>query len=935
MHGRSRGRSVQHLAAICCGLVLTATAPARTLPGQSSIHRTPPPVARAVRRTGPITIDGRLDEPDWAAAPAITEFRQTDPVEGAPATQRTEVRILYDATALYIGARMVDALGAHGVRSRLVRRDQQLDLDNGNASQLTSDKLTIILDPYHDHLTRAVFEVNPSGVFGDALGAGGSNLDASWDPVWEEATRLDSAGWTAEIRIPFSQLRFTAHDTAQIWGLQILRRIDRLNERDEWAFARKNEDNGPATYGHLTDLVLPHPPRQLEILPYVSAATEGNAANFGVPLNHVHQNDYRTGGDVQYLLGSNLTLDATINPDFGEVEVDPAVVNLSAFETFFPEKRPFFVSGAGAFDFGRFNCYFCSNVESMSLFYSRRIGRYPALGDYYSSIAAYTNIPANTTILGAAKITGRTQSGYTVGVLDAVTSQEDGAYSMAPDSASHRVPMEPLSNYFVARVRRDIDDGATTVGGILTSTTRDLDSPILGDSLHRYAEAAGGDFVTTWAARHYSLMGNLAVSDVGGTPQSILLTEESSAHYFQRPDRRNVGGGLFGDRLDSTATSMRGYGGYLRLGKDNGNWLWETATNVRSPGFEVNDLSYLRRADYIWNNANVARQWTVPGSWYRSIFAVTGGQMQHNSDGDRTDLQGQTFLNVQFLNYWNVFGYYIYHPTVMDDALLRGGPVVKRHGYQDAALGLNSDARQALVVTAFVEGNVGVDEPSQEITPRVTALIKPASNVSFTFGPTLDLNRTNQQYDTAVATPGYALFYGTRYVFANLDQVTLSLDTRVSLAFTPNLTLDIYAQPFFASGHYYAFKQFNHPRELGKSVYGVDVGSIRRQSDGTYCIDPIGPAAAAVPVCDGAQSTPGAFAIADPDFNTRSLRGNLVLRWEYRPGSTAYFVWQQTRSDDNVYGPVGNFALGRDQGYLSRAPADNVFLIKLDWWKGW
>jgi hypothetical protein len=354
---------------------------------------------------------------------------------------------------------------------------------------------------------------------------------------------------------------------------------------------------------------------------------------------------------------------------------------------------------------------------------------------------------------------------------------------------------------------------------------------------------------------------------------------------------------------------------------------------VRSPGFEVNDLSYMQRADYIWNDANLARQWTVPGSWYRSIFTVAGGQIQHNYDGDRTMLQGHGFFNVQFHNYWNVFGYHIYRPTVMDDELTRGGPVVKRNGEQDAAVGLNTDARRSVVLSAFVEGNAGLSEPSQELTPHVTALFKPTSSVSITFGPSLDLNRSSQQYDTSVVAPGYTLFYGTRYIFANIDQVTLSLDTRISVAFTPTLALDVYAQPFFASGHYYAFKQFDHPRQLHQSVYGIDVGSIS-EGDGEYCIDPTGPAASARPVCDGPDATPGAFAILNPDFNTRSLRGNAVLRWEYRPGSTIYFVWEQTRYDDNLYGPVGNFALGRDEGYLSRAPPDDVFLIKLDWWVG-
>ena len=404
-------------------------------------------------------------------------------------------------------------------------------------------------------------------------------------------------------------------DSIQTWGLQVVRTVDRLNERDWWAYSHRNENNGPATNGHLIGLALGHPPRQFEVVPYVSNSLEGNAANAGNPLLPIYKDRPEAGADIKYLVTSNMTLDATINPDFGQVDLDPAVINLTAFETYFPEKRPFFISGSGAFDFGGFNCFFCSNVSSLSLFYSRRIGRSPLAARelLLRSVAAYTDVPNNTAILGATKLTGRTAGGLTVGALDAVTNQENGSYVVAPDKdARHTVPMEPLSNYMVARVKKDLGDGATEIGGIVTSTVRDLDSPILADSLHRHAEAAGGDFITTWDHRHYSLMGSAALSDVAGTPQSILLTEESSAHYFQRPDRGFEGGGLFASRLDSAATSLRGYGGYLRLAKDNGDWLWETATNIRSPGFEVNDLSFMGWSDYVWNSANIARQWTVP-----------------------------------------------------------------------------------------------------------------------------------------------------------------------------------------------------------------------------------------------------------------------------------------------------------------------------------
>ncbi len=867
------------------GLALLA---APRLPAQSPAgamgHAHPVPSVRAAIRHGDIRLDGRLDEAAWAAASPITVFRQTQPDEGAPATQRTEVRILYDATAIYVGARMYDSLGPRGVRTRVVRRDQQIDLDNGNFSQLTSDKLTIILDPFHDHLTRAVFEINPSGVKGDALGAGGSVLDPSWDPTWEAATRIDSAGWVAELRIPLSQLRFTPGDNPQTWGLQVIRTIDRLNERDAWAFARKTENTGPASYGHLTDLVIGHAAGDLEITPYVSGTTQGWAAYRGDPVNHLRQDQAAAGVDLSTTLGSSLRLDATINPDFGQVEVDPAIINLSASETFLPEKRPFFIAGSGAFDFGGFACNFCSRVNPMGLFYSRRIGRPPELADYYGNTYTFSDIPTATTILGASKLTGRTPSGYTVGVLDAVTNQESGAVAMSPDSARTTVPVEPLSNYLVARVKRDLGSGATVVGGMFTSVIRNSSNAVLNDSLHRHAEAAGADFKTTWNDQRYSLMGSAAISNVGGTPASILLTEMSSAHYFQRPDRSVVSDGLFRTRFDSASTSLQGYSGYLRLGKDNGAWLWEAETNVRSPGFEANDLAYMPHADFIWNLATIERQWTVPTTWYRRLFVLAGGQTQYNFEGDQTGRQGQTWMGIDLPNYWSIRAFFVEQPTFMDDQLTRGGPVEKHRGYRDAALYASTDSRKWLVFQGQLEALFGMDQYYQEMLPQLSVLIKPLPSVALTFGPSADIDHTGQQYDTAVAAAHYPLFSGTRYVFASINEATLSLDTRASIAFTPTLTLDVYAQPFFGSAHYYAFKQFDHPRQLPMSVYGIGVGSIARQENGNYCIDPAGSPGSDVPVCGTAAPTPGAFAITNPDFNTRSLRGNAVLRWEWHPG---------------------------------------------------
>ena len=885
--------------------------------GSSSVHPTPPPAAAAVRSSGRVAIDGRLDEPAWRAAHVITAFRQFQPTEGAPATLPTEVRILYDDQALYVGARMSDPLGRRGVRAPLARRDQLLDANgnNGSFNSLTTDKLVVILDPYHNHIDEALFEVNPAGVRGDQF-----NGDDSWDPVWEVATRVDSAGWTAEMRIPYSQLRF-GRAPVQTWGLQILRYVDRLNERDMWAFWRRNEAGGPAFFGHLTDLHIGAQPRQVEVLPYVVSRQKYEHVAAGDPFHSRSDTHIAAGGDLKYLLTSNLTLDATFNPDFGQVEVDPATLNLSAYETFYSEKRPFFISGSSAFRFGGMNCMFCSNTSGLGVFYSRRIGRPPQLDGHVTDNAAFADAPGNTAILGAAKVTGRTAGGYTVGILDALTNRETARYVTTAGGPELTQVVEPLTNYFVGRVRRDLGGGATSIGGVFTSTARRIDGDsVVAARLHAHAEAAGFDWRHAWHRREYNWMGSLVVSNVAGTPAAIARTERSSAHYFQRPDRRVRSDGLFGTRYDTTATALRGYGLYTRVAKENGNWLWEIAQNWRSPGFEVNDLAYLSRADYRWMNFNVGRQWTVPSRWYRNVVILAGAQQQFNYDGLRTDQQAQVYFGTELPNYWNVRAFVIHRPTTDDDELTRGGPVVKRTGYDYGELTVSTDPRGRAVLDLNVGGGRRLDLGGGRFSIQPGIAFKPAASVFVQFSPSYIRDEDPTQYVTAVADSTAAAFYGTRYVFASIRTHILSLDTRVNWTFTPNLTLQVFAQPFFASGGYASFGEFAAPRVVRKLVYGRDVGTITRDAAAaTYTVDP-----------DGAGPA-GSFTFADPNFAYRSLRGNAVLRWEYRPGSTVYFVWSQERSGSDA---TGTFDFGRARSALFRDRPTNVFQVKVNYWLG-
>jgi hypothetical protein len=703
--------------------------------------------------------------------------------------------------------------------------------------------------------------------------------------------------------------------------MQIWRYVDRLNERDMWSYWRHNESGGPPFFGHLTGIMVNDRPKQVELLPYVVSRDQFKYASPGDPYHSKSDAKVSVGGDLKYLLTSNLTLDATFNPDFGQVEVDPASLNLSAYETFYDEKRPFFIAGRSAYGFGGMSCMFCSNTSNLGLFYSRRIGRAPQLNGYVDNIAAYDDTPDNATILGAAKVTGRTAGGYTVGVLDAVTNKQTARYVTTPGGPELQQTVEPLTNYFVGRVKKDLNQGATTVGVIATSTARQMSDSIVSDRLRSHAEAFGIDWNHSWHHHDYTWMGSVAASNVAGSTSAIAATERSSAHYFQRPDRRVSSDGLFGARYDTLATTMRGYGFYTRLAKDNGDWLWEVTQNWRSPGFEVNDLSYLSRADYKWMNANISRQWATPGRWYQNATVVAGGQQQYNYDGDLTDQQQQAFVGIEFLNYWNLRTFAIHHPTTLDDRLTRGGPVVKRAGYDFGHFEVSTDARGTAVWDVSIEGAKGIDANTHTFTFSPGVGIKPATNIFVSLNPTFNSDESEAQYVKTVSDPTATAFYGNRYVFGYVRTRTLSLDTRVNWTFTPNLTLQLFAQPFIASGAYSSFREFAAPRTVKKVVYGKDMGTITRSADGsTYTVDP-----------DGAGGPAQSFTFGNPDFTQRSLRGTAVLRWQYRPGSTVFFVWTQERSGSD---DVGNFDFSRERAAMFRDRPTNVFQIKVNYWLG-
>jgi hypothetical protein len=876
---------------------------------QPAAHPTAVPVARAVRAADRISIDGKIDEAAWRAATPITEFRQSRPDDGKPSALTTEVRFLYDDEALYVAARMSEPQGKAGIRAPLARRDQLLasNGDNGSFNSLTTDKIAIAIDPYHNHLDQIWFEINPAGVRGDQ-----QNGDGSWDPVWEGAAAIDDGGWTAEMRIPYSQLRFS-RDSIQSWGLQVIRVADRLNEQSMWSYRRRDESGGPPFYGHLEGLVITERPRQIELLPYVVTGAQYKYTSPSNPYRGTRDGRFNAGADVKYNLTSNLTLDATINPDFGQVEVDPATLNLSAYETFYDEKRPFFVANRGAFGFAGSSCMFCSNFSGLGPFYSRRVGRPPQLNGYVSGTSSFADTPDDATILGAAKITGRTSNGFTVGLMEALAGKEEARFVPAAGGGEQVQVVEPLTNYFVGRVRKDLRQGATQIGVIGTSTMRQLDEdPLLMSALRTRATAGGIDWSHAWSNRRYRWRGGLMLSDVQGSPASILSTQTSSAHYYQRPDREKL-------LLDPAATSMQGAGLYTRVAKENGNWLWEVMENTRTPGYEVNDIAFLDRTDYAQTTANLGYSWTRPTKWYRSMFALAGGIHELNYDGDRTDYQKQAFWSIEFPNYWNVRSFVIRDEATYMDRLLRGGPTVKGFGYTFGHFQVSTDSRRRAVFDVQIRGSTAEDK-TQTFNFRPGVAIKPSSNVFVQLGPNYQFSENSVQYVTRVTDPTATGFFGSRYVFGLTTTKTISLDTRVNWTMRPDITLQVFAQPFVAAGEYDAYREFAAVKSNELLDYGTDIGTITRDATtGRYTVDPDGPGPA--------QS----FSFADQNFTSRSLRGTAVLRWEYRPGSTIFLVWTQQRSG---FATFGDYDFSRDTRAMLADRPDNVFLVKATYWLG-
>ncbi len=860
----------------------------------------PRPQLRAAYRSAPISIDGRLDAAEWHSATPARDFIQSEPQPGLPATQRTEVRFVYDHTALYVGARMFDS-APDSIARQMGRRDDD---------DLYADWIRIAIDSYFDRRTGFVFGVSAAGVQFDAFLFNDNSDDDLWDAVWASAVQRDSLGWTAELRIPLSQLRYElpASGAAPAWGVQVVRDNARNGERNWWSPTPPSQPGVVSRFGNLTGLDSLVARRRVEVLPYVSSQVARAPRDIGNPFWEATQTTPRIGADVRYGLPKGLTLTATINPDFGQVEVDPAVVNLTAFEVFFPERRPFFLEGVDIFRFG--GTLTLNDNNPSNFFYTRRIGRRPrrsldALG------AEFSDIPSQSEVLAAAKVSGKTNGGLSLGILGAATKRETGRYADANGRIAEAT-VEPRTEFLVTRVRQDFRQGNTVIGGVLTGVHRELGETALAPLFVRNALVSGVDFEHRWDDRTWAVSGFLSGSRTTGDRQVVTALQRSPIRAYQRPDAAHLG-------VDTLATTLGGYFGTVSLAKLGGkHWLGSLTYEQTSPGFEVNDLGFQTRSDFRSFSTGVQYREQAIGPVFRSYQASFFGTVAGNFDGDILEKRLSSFGFGQLRNFWSVDYFFSGTPDVYDDRLTRGGVVALRPAEWISRVNLNSDSRR--IIQFGVGAGMGRSSAGEWSHAWGGGLnVRPRPSARIFISPQFQRAFNLDQYVQTVTDPLATATFGRRHVFANVESNTLSLETRVEWTFSPRLTLQMWMQPFVSSGQFTSYKEFAAPRTFRFAEYGVDRGTVDRRGD-VLRVDPDGLAGPAAP-----------FGVGVQDFTVRSLRGNAVLRWEYRLGSTLFVVWQQQREG---FDGVADLDAANDLAAPFRGRASNVFLVKLAYWLG-
>jgi hypothetical protein len=867
---------------------------------------------RAVRvPNGGITIDGVLDEEFWATEQPATDFRQTEPLDGEPSGARTEAWVVYDESNLYVGARMYEPNVSEIVRQLTPRDD----------TPPTVDYIDISIDPDYDRTSAYLFRVTASGVQRDEFLHHDTEPDAAWNSTWESAVGEEEDAWTAEIRIPLSQIRVNPSADSQTWGVDFIRRRATAGERSIWAWRPRTVNGRVSRFAQLQNMLFPEQERLFEVIPYVMGRLDVAPSEADNPFFSGKAWSSNAGVDIRYGLGATFIVDATINPDFGQVDADPKVINLTAFETELEEHRPFFTRDDRIFDF---------RLSGGDLIQSRRIGRAPQgpVPDGYD----FHEVPLETSILGAAKVTGTTNGGLTIGVLGALTAREFGrAYKISTDETI-RFEVEPQTIYGVVRAQQDWRGGQSHVGVTGTMVRRDLPGDGTLDLLPSQAYSGGVNFVHTWGDREWTLWGFLAGTHVQGSTEAITRLQRSSRHYFQRPDQNYL-------RLDPTRTSLSGLEWRIEFERLSAeHWTGAIWLAQRTPGYDPNDIGFYNATERLDGGVSLTYSEPTPGDVFRnySISATTVHNWRHSAAYDvfSADAWGHAHkagrftleTEANFMNYWSFETDYTYRPAMLSDTLTRGGPLMVNPGSHNFTFAVNSDPRQFIAIEFenTLEDNL---RGGGTILSRVGLNARPTNGLTLNLDFQYEAVRDTRQFVSSVVDPSYFATYGSRYFFGNLHRKEFSIEAGVDWILSPTLSIRAFARPLFSSGEFRAYKQlalagnfdFNRFSEGEAVVTGETVscvGGTLCRDQGRIHIDYSG---------DGMSDA----SFRDQNFNVNSMIGSVVVRWEYSPGSQLFFVWQQNREYRDTF---GDFDLQRDARSLFENRGEHAFIIKATRW---
>jgi hypothetical protein len=837
----------------------------------------------------PPIVDGILDDPIWQKNQWSGNFIQSQPHDGKEPSQQTEFMIAYDADFLYAAFKMQDT-EPDKIVGRVTRRD---DIDG--------DWIALGLDSYNDKRTAFCFIVNAAGVKRDmVITEDGNREDQNWDPIWHVKTARADSGWTAEMKIPLNQLRFKDAEDME-WGLQVMRGIHRNQEESMWQHIPKDAPGFVHQFGQMIGLSGLKPKKQIEIAPYVVTKTESFKPEEGNPYMTGKRNDFNVGIDAKIGITNNFTVDLTVNPDFGQVEADPATVNLTAFETYFEEKRPFFIEGSNLLSFPL--AFGDGDQAYNNLFYSRRLGRSPQLSASTND-GEYANEPSNTTILGAAKLTGRTRNGMSVGLLETLTAN---AYALIDSSGKERKQIvEPMTNYSVATIKQEFNNGNTLFSGLVTSTNRQLDENAV-DVLHKNAYSGGISLEHNWANKKYQIAAKVYGSHVEGTQEAILGTQLAPARYLQRPDRIN-------HRVDSSRTSLSGNGGLINIGKvGEGHVRFMGMLSWQTPQLEINDIGFIQSVDEIFQAFWVGlRYWEQKGI-FKSVNVNFNQWTGWNFDGQSSYYGGNVNFHTQFTNYWSISAGINRQGESHSTGSLRGGPTLRIPGSTSSWYNISSDQRKEFVVGAG--GNTQRGDLDYSFNQNVYANFsyKPLRSLLLRISPGYSYQQNELQY---VQNPDFG--NEKRYVRGDIERKTYYMSLRIEYSVSPNLSIQYFGRPYLSSGKFSDYKYITNPKadDYTSRFSLYDANQIEYdQANKVFRID---------------ENRDGTidYTFNNRDFNYLDLQSTMVLRWEFKPGSTFFAVWTHGK---NSYESTHSSSLSNDVDNLYSSIPHNIFLLKFSY----